>query len=531
MFAHFEISAVTLLAALGPALLLGAGFVPVQVADRMGRRFAASLSWLSAGVFLMAVAAACVLSVGGEGPSEIAAGGGWRLPLMVDALSVSLLVLVSFLSAIVLRYSRNYLGGDPHQGRFVRLLALTSGSVMVMVLSGNLLGFALAWLGTSLFLHRLLTFYPERRNAIAAAQKKFLVSRIGDACMVAALVLAWRGLGTWDFAGMFSRVEAFRASGAMPWEVGALAVALGAGALLKSAQFPFHVWLPETMETPTPVSALMHAGIINAGGFLVLRLSPIVSLSCGALNALALVGAFTALYGSLVMLTQTSVKRSLAYSTVAQMGFMMLECGLGAFALAALHLLAHSLYKAHAFLSSGSVVSLSRSAWVPVGRPAAHPMVLAGVLVSAVGLTGAAAWAAGIDFKGNPGLFLLSSVQVMAIVHLLWNLWSSSYRTELFGWGLGAGALSVASYFALHSATEHLLAGCLPHFAPERHPLEFVVMGGVGLLFLGMLVFQEQLPSWSRFGWVRALYVHASRGFYLRHLVARILCKTAGNAA
>jgi len=124
-------------------------------------------------------------------------------------------------------------------------------------------------------------------------------------------------------------------------------------AMLKSAQFPFHSWLPDTMETQTPLSALMHAGIINAGGFLIVRLSPVVSLSPVALNTLAIVGAFTAIFASLVMMTQASIKRMLALSTIAQMGFMMLQCGLGAFSIAVLHIVAHSLYKAHAFFIVG----------------------------------------------------------------------------------------------------------------------------------------------------------------------------------
>ena len=140
-----------------------------------------------------------------------------------------------------------------------------------------------------------------------------------------------------------------------------LCLSLVCGAMLKSAQFPFHSWLPDTMETPTPVSALMHAGIINAGGFLIVRLSPLVTLSPLSLHILAVVGAFTAIFASLVMMTQASVKRMLAFSTIAQMGFMMLQCGVGAFSIAVLHIVAHSLYKAHAFLSSGSVVSISKS--------------------------------------------------------------------------------------------------------------------------------------------------------------------------
>ncbi|HRJ74037.1 MAG TPA: proton-conducting transporter membrane subunit [Terrimicrobiaceae bacterium] len=280
--------------------------------------------------------------------------------------------------------------------------------------------------------------------------------------------------------------------------------------------------MPDTMETPTPVSALMHAGIINAGGFLVVRLSPIIAGSPAALNVLALAGGFTALFASVIMLTQTSVKRSLAYSTIAQMGFMMLQCGLGAFALAILHIVAHSLYKAHAFLSSGSIVRLSKSAWVPSERPAAHPLVLAGVLGTALFLTWGAGALFGISAAKGAGVMVLGSVFMMALAYLLWNLWASSHRVSLIGWGLLVGAAAAAAYFALHAVFEQLLASALPRYAPDRSLLEYAVMALVVLLFLAVLVLQSQLPSWSVTDLGRRLYVHASQGFYLGAIANRI---------
>ena len=177
--------------------------------------------------------------------------------------------------------------------------------------------------------------------------------------------------GSFDYRDMFAAADAIHNLPTAAWHelIGILFVL---GAMTKSAQFPFHSWLPDTMETPTPVSALMHAGVINAGGFLVIRLSPLVSLSPIALDLLALIGALTAMLGAVVMLTQTSIKRSLAYSTIAQMGFMMLQCGLGAFSAALLHIVAHSAYKAHAFLSSGSVLdsaARTRTEFKAVPRP------------------------------------------------------------------------------------------------------------------------------------------------------------------
>ena len=228
-----------------------------------------------------------------------------------------------------------------------------------------------------------------------------------------------------------------------------------------------------------------------------------------------LVGAFTALFASVVMLTQTSVKRSLAYSTIAQMGFMMLQCGLGAFSLAVLHLVAHSLYKAHAFLSSGGVVELKRSAWTPAGRPSAHPLVLAACLLAAVGATLGIGRLFGIGLSSDPGVVLLGSIFLMALAHLLWSLWADSRGAALALSGVAIALVCSLAYFSLHAASERLLADVLPRFVPDRHPFEYALMAFVALLFLGVLVVQTQLPAWADRPGLRALYVHLSRGLYL----------------
>ena len=276
------------------------------------------------------------------------------------------------------------------------------------------------------------------------------------------------------------------------------------------------------MESPTPVSALMHAGIVNAGGFLVVRFSPIITFSPASLNALALVGAFTALFASIIMLPQTSVKRSLAYSTIAQMGFMMLQYGLGAFALAILHLVAHSLYKAYAFLSSGSLVSISKSAWTPSERPSTHPFVLVSTLLAAVGLTFAIGSLCGAHAAGDAGVLLLGSIFIMALTYLLWNLWSSSHRSGLIVWGLIITGVTATAYFTLHTLFDQLLVNVAATHAPERSTTEIIVMALVGLAFMAVLVLQSQLPGWSTTKLGRKLYVHASHGFYISTIFNRL---------
>ncbi|HET9955087.1 MAG TPA: proton-conducting transporter membrane subunit, partial [Polyangiaceae bacterium] len=245
---------------------------------------------------------------------------------MADRPSASLALLITGLGWCVLRFSARYLQGDPRQAQFLRGVALTLAAVTALCLAGDVVVLLVAWVATSVLLHRLLVYYADRPRAVQAAKTKLVFSRLAELCLVAALLLLVERLGTLELPAMFSRAQqASTADLALP------ALLLVGCALFKSAQFPFHAWLPDTMEAPTPVSALMHAGIINAGGFLVIRFSPVVGQVPAALNMLVVVGTLTAVFGAFVMLTQPAVKRSLAYSTVAQMGFMLLECGLSLF--------------------------------------------------------------------------------------------------------------------------------------------------------------------------------------------------------
>ena len=204
--------------------------------------------------------------------------------LFLDRLTNVLLLLTTFLFLVVCQYAERYMGGDPGRRRFMTWLYATGSCVFVIIVADNLLIFALGWCGTSLGLHQLLQFYRDRPGAVLAARKKFLISRLGDVCLVTVLIVTRETFGNWDFHEMFVRAESVHA------HMTVICVLLVFVALLKSAQFPFHTWLPDTMETPTPVSALMHAGIINAGGILVIRLSPLLCHSHAALLILCAVG-------------------------------------------------------------------------------------------------------------------------------------------------------------------------------------------------------------------------------------------------
>ena len=511
------------IAAAAPLLLIAFGLVPLRLLGRL-HRGGAGLGVLVASVaFLSALTAAVLAFTSGSVHWRWLDLGGFGLGVWVDRLSSVVLVLVAFLTAVVSRFSQTYLAGDPGQARFVRWLHVTSGSVLAMIVSDNLAQLFLAWVATSLGLHQLLIFFPGRPSGLLAARKKFVVSRLGDLCLLLAMGLIWAQFGTWDFEALFRAADGLHRTGvggAMV-RVHGIGFLLVAAAVLKSAQFPFHGWLPDTMETPTPVSALMHAGIINAGGFLILRLQPLASLSPEAMLTLAGVGGITALFGSVVMLTQASVKRALAFSTVAQMGFMMLECGLGAYSLALLHLVAHSLYKAHAFLSSGTAVGLrtewprkvgGEDAWLPA-------LPLAGV--TAFGTVLGVGSALGGQGAGDPASLLLSGILALSLAHVLAVLWRSKPGFLLWcGGTLGAAGIA-AAYFVLHGAVERWLA---PALSVRPGPLSAIATPMFLLLmaaFSGVVVQQAVLPRFANTGFLRRLYVHARNGFYFNTLANR----------
>lgn len=433
--------------------------------------------------------------------------------IYLDGLSALMMILVAFISFIVIRYALRYLDGDPRQGRFMKWLAITTGSVLLLILANNLLLFLFAWIATSLSLHQLLTHYGERRQGLLAAKKKFIVSRIGDLVLIAALILTYRTFGSWDYQTVFALASDLQSSGQSTGVLHLISLLYVLGAMTKSAQFPVHSWLPETMETPTPVSALMHAGIINAGGFLVVRLSPLILLSRPALIFLALMGGFTALFGGVVMLTQTSIKQKLAYSTISQMGFMMLQCGLGAFTAATLHIIAHSLYKAHAFLSSGSTLDVKASVQVtPHKSWRSSPLLLFLALPLASGFTFLSAhfWGLSLTHEaGGPVLFLILSLALSTL--LLKSLHSGSPRLWLTG-TLGALALGHI-YFGTYRLFAHFLYSALPHAAalPELESLLYlpIVLGFIAVMLLEYLYLSRRPGPW-----LQKAYVLVHNAFY-----------------
>jgi NAD(P)H-quinone oxidoreductase subunit 5 len=509
-----------LAAALVPGLTGFAASRALALPARAARGAAAGGAFASLGLALACAAAAWVLGPTRTSLVSVSLGSGLRLDLgtQVDGLTVLMLVTVTLIGAVVSAYSMRYLDGDPRQARFCQWLSYTLSAVLVLVVSSNVVMFAVGWVATSHGLHRLLTHESRRPAALLAARKKFLTSRLGDVFLLAAFVLVYRTYGTLDFAEIFARAASPAAPSENAFAIGLLLVL---GAMTKSAQFPFHSWLPEAMETPTPVSALMHAGIINAGGFLLIRMSPLLVAAPGAMAALALGGAFTAAFGSVVMLTQTDVKRKLAYSTVGQMGFMMLQCGLGAFGAAALHMVGHACYKGHAFLASGSVVA-SRGV-APVRAGAAWPVIVLAVAMGGA-VVATVAMLLGVDPAEKPGWPVLFAVLAMAIAQLLLADGRLSRRKpRAVSSALGIGAALSVVYFAGVSLMERILGSSVPLGDATTGPVGAAPMALLLALCALVLAVQEVWTRRAPGRLTRAVYVHAQNGFYVGTLQSRLV--------
>ncbi|HET6498773.1 MAG TPA: NADH-quinone oxidoreductase subunit L, partial [Coriobacteriia bacterium] len=314
-------------ASLGPATLVGVGAVYLAYA-RPGSEPSGSVAWLASQV--------------PEGLSV-----GWRL----DPLAAVMLLTVGVVSALVVVFSAAYMAHQPGLPRYYAAISLFTGSMAGLVVADSLLGIFMAWEVMGACSYLLIGFWFTRPRAARAAMKAFLVTRVGDVGMLTALALLWAELGTLDLDAVFAA-----APDMAPPVATAAGLLLLAGAIGKSAQFPLHIWLPDAMEGPTPVSALIHAAtMVAAGVFLITRTWPLFSASEVAMTVTMAVGGITAIGAALSALVQTDLKRVLAYSTVSQLGFMFCALGAGAWAAATFHLVTHAAFKALLFLGAGSV--------------------------------------------------------------------------------------------------------------------------------------------------------------------------------
>ena len=280
----------------------------------------------------------------------------------IDPLSSIMLVVVTFVSSLVHIYSIGYMSHDPHKPRFMSYLSLFTFSMLVLVVSDNFLQLFFGWEGVGLCSYLLINFWYKKDTANNAAIKAFVVNRVGDFGLAIGIFLIYYHLGTINFNEVFQAIPKFQdkkinfllLEGNL---ISIIGIFLFIGAMGKSAQFLLHTWLPDAMEGPTPVSALIHAAtMVTAGVFLVIRCSPIFEYSQVALNFIAIVGMITAIFAATVALVQNDIKKIIAYSTCSQLGYMFFAAGVGAYHIALFHLFTHAFFKALLFLGSGCVI-------------------------------------------------------------------------------------------------------------------------------------------------------------------------------
>ena len=436
--------------------------------------------------------------------------------LRLDAIAVTMALLVAFVGWVVTRYSRRYLDGEAREGRFHGLTLTAIAAVLLLVQAASLPVLVLAFVATGLVLRQLLLFYHDRPEAQRAAAKFIRVWGAGDLALIAATVLLWQAFGTLNLADL-------NTAPTLPPLAQVAVGLLVLAAALKTAAFPLHGWLTEVMEAPTPVSALLHAGIINSGGVLLITLSGLVQHSAGAMAALVILGGLTALFGAMVMLTQSAVKTALAWSTVAQMGFMLLQCGLGLWALALLHIVAHSLYKAHAFLSSGTAVQAVNSIRKPgpVAIPGLWAVARSFALALALYVVVAVAFTAILGEK-SPQALALGTMLIFGVSYLIAQGLADAAPGALTRRTVAASTGAALAYFSFQVVAQVVWGPSLPA-VPVAGALEWALIV-LAVLSFGLVAFAQALfPLWARHPSTAGLRVHMANGLYLNALLDRMI--------
>ncbi|MET3119667.1 NAD(P)H-quinone oxidoreductase subunit 5 [Undibacterium sp. GrIS 1.8] len=431
-------------------------------------------------------------------------GGHWPGVVTATSFSLILALLVQLLGTIIGAFSARYLEGELGQRRYVGALAAVLAGVHLLLMADHWLLLIAAWASVGFALQHLLCFYPDRPFALLAAHKKRIADRLADVMLLGATALAWLEVGSGSLTALWVHIAEQGMS--VPLQMSAVLLVLAV--ILRTALLPVHGWLIQVMEAPTPVSALLHAGVVNLGGFVIIRFAPMLDQATPARMLLLVFGLATAVLAGMVMLTRISIKVRLAWSTVAQMGFMLLECALGLYTLAALHLIGHSLYKAHAFLSASTAVRQTR---LQVLRGASLPSTTSLVLAPALTiltvllvqtLAGQASWP-----------WWWSLVLGLAWAPMLWLPsvqadWSARSAQAIFGILMVVG-------LTLAATAAHALPFDLKDF-PQRE-LGLIALIGMAALYFFQALLQARpqlLGHWRRWSYA---------GFYLDEAYTRLV--------
>ena len=443
------------------------------------------------------------------------------ISLKLDTLSASMYTMIAIIGLVVVRYGKNYLHGHDHYAQFFGKLALTIASVQLFVLSGNIAILFLAWVGTSVGLHKLLLFFPQRAQSRLAAKKKYVIARLSDLSLLAAFACIYQVFGTGDLRAIFEGAKSTALS--TNFVYGELAcIFLVITACLKSVQVPFHSWLLDVMETPTPVSALLHAGLLNAGPYLIIRFSYLMEASNYAWVILIIVGALSALYGAVISSTQPTVKTSLAYSSIGHMGFSLMTCGMGIYPAALLHLMAHSFYKAYAFLSSGSIVDVYQTKNATQYSRNGKLLKIAVAVVSAFAVYSLSSllWVGFEEMSFQ--LTILSVVILFGMLNLHINaIDSSNTKNSIFRLIL-TSAIVINSFYFFETLFHLLLGDTIPALRVTSPMLQNIAYIILGVYFLTILVL-SYAPKLSNSNRLQNLKIHLKQGLYFNHIMNRAL--------
>ncbi len=422
-------------------------------------------------------------------------------------LGIGLAVLVQFLGTVIGVFSSRYLQGEAGQRRYVAALAGVLSAVHLLLLADHWLVLVVAWAVVGTALQQLLCFYPDRPFAQLAAHKKRIADRAANILLVGAGALIWTEVGSGSFTDLWTHLD--RQGMSTSLQLGAVCLALAV--ILRTALLPAHGWLIQVMEAPTPVSALLHAGVVNLGGYVLIRFAPLLGQAMPARALLLVFGLGTAVLAGLVMLTRISIKVQLAWSTVAQMGFMVLECGLGLYQLALLHLIGHSLYKAHAFLSASGTVRQTRlkrmqglSSTQPVSLFTAPVLSLAAIML--------VQWLA----KTDAWPWWWTGVLALAWAPLFW-LPTQTGGIRVADWLLGISGFCMTALLTAAALLWH--QGSMGVTNDPDLVAGLVALAGMVLMYLGLVTLQARpslLAAWRCWSYA---------GFYIDERYTRIALK------
>ena len=486
---------------------------------------------IASSVLTFVFSAALLLMALLDTPQQVVdAGFAWG-SLLFDPLSSLMAFVIAGISMLVHIYSRRYMLEESGYGRFFSLLGLMTSSLLLMVTAGDLISLLIAWHLIGILLYFLLSHDSSNPEAHRFAGWTLLTYRFGDLPLLIAFLLLFQAFDSWSMQDIFKRLqdnpELTTLFGLPLAETVAALIALSAFA--RSAQFFLHTWLPYSMSGPTPVSALMHAGIVNAGGFLINRFAPLFLHTDMVLHWVFIVGLTTAIIGSVLMLAQNDIKKALGYSTMGQMGFMIMECGVGAFSLAIYHLIAHGLFKGTLFLSAGSVINQARDndgvpkddlyTFVVEKRPAQlrKPwlvMALLTLIVPIIILT-VAHWLVAADYFHQQGAVVLLFFGWVTGAQLIFatyrmrsqNIW------RLMGLMLMSFTIVIVGYAFISHAFDIFLY-------PDAVIREGIhAAAGIDIFWFDMLVLMVTLVV--VIGWLAAYYAD-SRSQFMQHHIASL---------